>query len=426
MVFILPWTAGLKTAALRPVEPKDELFDFQIRVDPSWIDPFLFFCRMKIIVAADSFKDALSALEVCQAIRRGILQAQPGAEVILFPLADGGEGVAEVVAYHLKCTQISLQVADPLGRPVRATYCYSAGGRVAFVEMAQASGLQLLGLEERDPMKTTTYGTGQLIKDAIFRGAEKILLGIGGSATNDAGMGMATALGWRFLGANGQSIIPKGENLGKVVAIEGGLLDGLTRLNDPPVIEVLCDVANPLFGPTGAARTYARQKGADEESIDKLEAGMRHFSEVLDRHFGKNFAKVPGAGAAGGMGAGALAFLQARLRPGIEAMLELTSFDQQLAGVDLVITGEGKLDAQTMSGKLIQGICKRAGRQGVPVIAMCGTLEATMPQIEAIGLTAAFSIIQKPQTLKEAILETRQGLQSLAYNVLKTIGLGKT
>jgi glycerate kinase len=286
--------------------------------------------------------------------------------------------------------------------------------------MAQASGLQLLGEEERNPLKTSTFGTGQMIRHALEKGAKNILLGIGGSATNDAGIGMANALGYEFLDGQGNSLAPVGENLGRVAQIRGAFLQ-----KDKVQVEVLCDVGNPLLGPDGAARVFARQKGADEAAIEHLELGMRHFAGFLATQTGLPVAQVPGAGAAGGLGAGALAFLGAKLKPGIEAVLDMTGFDRQLEGVGLILTGEGKLDGQTLHGKLIQGICQRARLRKIPVVALCGSLEATAEQLENLGLQAAFSIVKKPQTLQESIRGTASGLESLAYNVLKIIDLGK-
>lgn len=376
---------------------------------------------MKIIIAPDSFKNALAAAEVCRAIERGILLARPDAECVLFPMADGGEGTSEILAWHLEGETVKCRVADPYLRPVEAHYFLSSAGDVAFIEMAQASGLQLLEKHEQNPLQTSTYGTGELIADAIGKGVKKILLGIGGSATNDGGMGMATVLGWGFFSANGEKLSPTGANLAsvdKIIRPEGNDLP-------PPdlQVEVICDVTNPLFGPNGAAFVYAEQKGADEAAIRRLDAGLRHFSNKLETYFAQNFAEVPGAGAAGGMGAGAMAFLGAKLRPGAEAMMELTGFEKVIQGADLIITGEGRLDGQTMHGKLIRGICRKAAVHGLPVIAFCGTLDASPAAIRETGLQAAFSLLKKPQTLEAAIASAKAGLEDLAFNVLSVIDL---
>lgn len=382
---------------------------------------------MKILIAPDTFKDALPAIEVCKAIERGLRKANPEVETILFPLADGGEGTSDVIAWHLKGEIVKITVADPLFRPIEAHYFLSADGTTAFIEMAQASGLHLLKSEERNPLKTSTFGAGEMLLDAWHRGVKNIYLGIGGSATNDAGMGMAAALGWRFLSKNGEELTPTGENLQKVETIQPPqkIQNSQYLIPNSQFHSVLCDVTNPLFGPNGAACVYARQKGADDAAIAQLDAGLRHFSKKLEQLFGKDFSQTPGAGAAGGMGAGAMAFLGARLLPGIEAVMKLTGFEEVLKNADLVITGEGKLDGQTLHGKLIHGICKKASAYKVPVVAMCGTLEVTPEKISAIGLMAAFSLLKRPGSLSEAIAFTETGLEHLSYNVLKIMNLVK-
>jgi glycerate kinase len=375
---------------------------------------------MKILIAADSFKDALPALEVCQAIGRGIERADPGIKTQRFPLADGGEGTAGILTYHNGGKTIRLEVRDPLYQPVEASYGLSADGQTAFIEMAEASGLPLLKEKERNPLLTTTYGTGELLVDAVRRGARRIILGIGGSATNDCGAGMAAAIGYRFLDGDGRELKPTGKHLIDIRRIEEG---DLAFSPGDIQVEVICDVDNPLYGPEGAAYTYAPQKGAGEEMVTMLDEGLRRFSEVLKSHFGRDFASEPGAGAAGGLGAGAMVFLGAKLRPGIETVMEYTHFDEALEGVDLLLTGEGKIDAQTARGKLIHGICRRASRAGVPVIALCGTLDASPADLEKIGLQAAFSIINKPLALEEALKNTADLLEKTAFSVAKSLQL---
>ncbi|MCO6492528.1 MAG: glycerate kinase [Phaeodactylibacter sp.] len=374
---------------------------------------------MKILIAADSFKDALPALEVCRAIARGLRRALPPAELLLFPMADGGEGTAEILTYHSRGERIEKEVNDPLFRPVNAGYGLSGDGKTAFIEMAAASGLPLLKQDERSALKTTTFGTGELILDAIQRGAGKILLGIGGSATNDAGMGMAAALGYRFFDKAGERLAATGENLSKVASIDSSHLQFRP---EEVKVEVLCDVDNPLFGEKGAAHVYAPQKGADAGAVERLDAGLRHFAQLLEDKFGQDFAHIPGAGAAGGLGAGAMAFLGGSLRPGIEAVMDYTGFEEQLKGVQFVFTGEGKVDSQTLHGKLIYGITRRARAAGVPVIALCGALLASPEDIGAIGLKAAFSIQNRPVSLEEALKETEAGLERTAFLVGRMLG----
>ncbi|MDX1940747.1 MAG: glycerate kinase [Saprospiraceae bacterium] len=379
---------------------------------------------MKILIATDSFKDALPAIEVCKAIECGIKLANPNIETILFPLGDGGEGTSEILTFHSKGKWIKLKVHDPLFRLIEAGYGISADGSTAFIEMAQAAGLQLLKFEDRNPLKTSTYGVGEMILDAIKHGARNIVLCIGGSATNDAGIGMAGALGYEFINHSALSIDQlTGENLSKINEIHHPPIP-LSHYhpitpspNSPITTTVLCDVDNPLFGPSGAAHIYARQKGADDAAITELDTGLQHFAKILEQHFGRDFAQIPGAGAAGGLGAGAMAFLNAELKPGIETVLELTEFDQYTNEIDLIITGEGKIDSQTLHGKLISGIVKKSNK--IPVIALCGTLLATPQEIEQIGLKAAFSILNRPMDLETALAETARLLEQSAFQLVR-------
>jgi len=344
---------------------------------------------MNILVACDSFKDALPADAVCAAIARGLKQSHAHATVTEMPLSDGGEGLLDVLGRALELNWIEKQVSDPLGRPVTGRYGLSADGVTAVVEMARASGLQLLTLDERNPRKTSTFGTGELLADAKARGAARALLAIGGSATNDAGIGAAAALGWRFLDADGQDVPP-----------DGGHMKDVTKLVPAPApfekIEVLCDVTNPLYGARGAARIYGRQKGGSDPVLAELDDGLKHIAEVVKTQLGRDVADMPGAGAAGGLGYGAVAFLGAELRRGIEIVLDITGFDAAAARADLIITGEGHLDGQT------------------PVIALCGKLSASPEQIRSIGLTAAYSINKEERPLAEMLANTAINLEKTA------------
>ena len=364
---------------------------------------------MNILVACDSFKDALPADAVCAAIARGLKQNHPKAMVTEMPLSDGGEGLLDVLGQALNLNWIDKTVSDPLGRPVSGRYGLSADGNTAVVEMARASGLQLLTLEERDPRKTSTFGTGELLADAKVRGAVRALLAIGGSATNDAGIGVATALGWRFLDANGQDVPP-----------DGGHMKDVSRLVPAPApfekVEVLCDVTNPLFGPKGAAWVYGRQKGGSDPVLAELDDGLKHIADVVRAQLGRDVAGIPGAGAAGGLGYGAVAFLGAELRRGIEIVLDITGFDAAAAEADLIITGEGHLDGQSAQGKLIQGLCGRAGK--TPVLALCGKLSATPEQIRMIGLKAAYSINRQERPLAEMLANTSVNLEKTAAQLI--------
>jgi glycerate kinase len=368
---------------------------------------------MRILIASDSFKDALPAPEVCRALARGVRAALPKAEVTEFPLADGGEGTFEVLAAHLGLQAVEAATVDPLGRPIRAVYGRSADGRKAFVELAKASGLQLLRPEERNPLKTSTYGTGLLIADALRAGCHELVLAIGSSATNDAGMGMAAALGWQFLDEAGKPLAPAGENLVRVARM-------IPPASRPALtVQVICDVTNPLYGQMGAARVYARQKGANETAIEQLDLGLHHFAEIVGHQLGgPDRSGFPGAGAAGGMGFGALTFLGAELRRGIDLVLDLTGFNARLAECTLLVTGEGRIDHQTAHGKLVHGLCERASHLGIPVIAFCGALELDEAQQKEIGLYRAFSINgPEPLPLAEALARTSEQLEITAREV---------
>ncbi len=365
---------------------------------------------MKILIACDSFKDSLDALEVCRAIGSGIRQARPEFAVQLFPLADGGEGTAEILTYHAQGRWIEEEVADPLFRKIKAGYGLSADGKTAFVDMAQASGLQLLKPEERNPLETSTFGTGQLLLHAIQSGVQKIVLGIGGSATNDGGIGMAIALGYIFRNKQGQPLKGVGKDLLEIAEI-------ITPTISLPQIEVLCDVTNPLYGPQGAAVVYGKQKGADDMMQQVLDRGLHHLSTQVVQKLGIDKANEPGAGAAGGMGYGALVFLDGQLRSGIHAVMQEANFKAQLTDVELIITGEGKIDDQTLQGKLISGIFEQAASYNIPVVAICGALLADPKLVRQMGLRAAFSIQTRPRNLAEALASTAKELTALSFHL---------
>jgi len=362
---------------------------------------------MHVLIACDSFKDALPAPQVCRAIAKGFRKRHPGAQITEMPLSDGGEGVLDILRQTLRLQPVSREVSDALGRPINASYGISADGSTALVEMAEASGLQRLTLAERNPLLTSTFGTGQLLADARARGAKHMLLAIGGSATNDAGIGAAAALGWQFLDKTGAPVKPNGGNL-----------NAIARLVPPaqmPFVsmDVLCDVTNPLYGPTGASWIYGRQKGGDDEGLAELDEGARHIAALVEQQTGrKGLAQIQGAGAAGGLGFGALAFMNATLKRGIDVVLDMVGFDTAAARADLIITGEGHIDGQSGQGKLVQGVCTRAGE--VPVIALCGKLSADSDQIRAIGLQAAYPINTTEKTLAEMLAATAANLEKTA------------
>ena len=368
---------------------------------------------MQILIACDSFKDALSATAACKAIADGIRESGQNISVIEFPLADGGEGTVEVLTHHLELRAVQVPSVDPLFRSITASYGLSADGRTAVIEMAAASGLQLLTADERNALNTTTFGTGLLIADALRRGVQHLVMAIGGSATNDAGIGVAAALGWRFLDAQGHELKPVGASLMNIARVLP------PKQSTAVQIDVMCDVTNPLHGPQGAAQVYARQKGANDAAIELLDAGLKNIARCVaaDLQRGET-ADLPGAGAAGGLGFGAVSFLGARLRRGIELIMDLTQIDAAMQSSDLIITGEGHLDGQTLQGKLIHGICQRANRYSVPVVAFCGRLSASAAQLQAIGLRGAFSINETEQPLRQMLAHTAENLQRTARRLM--------
>ena len=356
----------------------------------------------KIIVASDSFKGSLSSLDVAEAAAKAIHEIEPQCEVVKVDVADGGEGTMDALRRTLGGDKISVEVSDPLGRPVQASYVILEDGVTAVLEMAVASGLPLLASDERNPLRTSTYGTGQLIADALNRGCRKFLVGIGGSATNDAGMGMLQALGVRFFDAEGEELQGKGESLEKVEDIDiSGLCYGLKESE----FIVACDVEAPLYGPDGAAHVYAPQKGADPVMVELLDNGLRHFSEIVLRSLQtpEDYSKTPGTGAAGGLGFGFVAFLSARLERGIEMVLDAIGFDSIIENADLIITGEGRVDSQTLTGKTPYGVLKRAMRQGIPVVAIGGSVALDQKAAREAGFAGVYAATPAGMPLETAM-----------------------
>jgi glycerate kinase len=368
---------------------------------------------MNVLIACDSFKDALDAASVCRAIERGLHASNTRFSTRIFPLADGGEGMSDILDFHLGLKTVGIIVYGPVFTKIQATYHLSTDGKIAFIEMAQAAGLQLLENKDRNPLKTTTFGVGEMIADAISRGAERIVLGLGGSATNDLGTGMAAALGWQFWDQNDELLAPIGENMPGIKRIVQPTIQQQNPLSNVQ-FEVMCDVTNPLLGEKGAAHVYARQKGADDAAVKLLEKGAENMVKIAAGIRPVNSAQA-GAGAAGGLGFGAQFFLGAQMKRGIDAILDLTSFDQHVAWADVIFTGEGRLDSQTAQGKLIAGVVARCAQKRV--IALCGAIEATPRDVQALGLTSAFSIAQKPCSLQEALWSTAENLEKTAFQV---------
>ena len=354
----------------------------------------------KIVVASDSFKGSLTSLQVADSAERGVHEVFPDCEVVKVNVADGGEGTMEALRQTLGGKVVHIDVSDPLGRLVSATYVILDDGITAVLEMSAASGLTLLRPDERNPMRTSTYGTGQLIADALSKGCRKFLVGIGGSATNDAGMGMMRALGCRFLDAEGKELDGTGSSLINVEDIDVSCL--AEGLNESEFI-VACDVDSPLYGPKGAAFVFSPQKGADRDMVDALDKGLEHFASIVRHVMGRDVAEIPGAGAAGGLGGGFLAFTNARLERGVEMVLDAIGFDRMIRSADLVITGEGRVDFQTLTGKTPYGVLKRARKQNIPVIAIGGSVTLSDEEVLKAGFAGAYAVTPAGMPLEEAM-----------------------
>lgn len=367
---------------------------------------------MTIILAPDSFKESLSAVEAANAMKAGILQIAPHAEIIALPLADGGEGTVRALVTAAGGELIVAKVTGPLGEPVPAEYGIIDNGATAVIEMAAASGLSLVPPQKRNPLYTTTFGTGELIKKVIEQGCQNIIIGIGGSATNDGGAGLAQALGVVFTDHHGRTIETPmcGDLLGSVAELDTSACDALLS---GVTVHVACDVTNPLLGDNGAAAVYAPQKGADAEIQTELETNMRHFIDRVEETYNMQVREIPGAGAAGGLGAGLLAFCHAELSPGIDLILDAIGFDDYLPHADLVITGEGQIDGQSVHGKTIMGVLQRCNKANIPVIALAGTIGDQAEKLYKHGLTGMFSICKSPMSLDDA-LANASGLLSFA------------
>ena len=339
----------------------------------------------KCVVVSDSFKGTVSSREICEIAQRVIPRHFPACEVVCIPVADGGEGTVDCFIQAMGAQRVEVTVTNALGE--KSAAAYARIGELAIIEMAAAAGLPQVGAL-RCPGTATTYGVGELIAHAVDSGCRKILLGLGGSATNDGGCGCAAALGVGFYDAAGQSFVPVGDTLGRIARIDTAKADELLRSVE---ITVMCDVTNPLYGPTGAAYVFAPQKGADAEKVKSLDAGLRHFGDVIRSQYGLDVSAMPGAGAAGGMGAGCVALLGGMIQSGIDAVLDVTGFDRQLEGADLVITGEGRIDSQSADGKVISGVARRTRAKGVPLIAIAGGIADSAGAVYDIGVSAMFS-----------------------------------
>lgn len=370
---------------------------------------------VKIVIAPDSFKESVSAPDAAAAIARGVKLAFPGAHTVCIPMADGGEGTVEAVLAATGGQARQQTVNDALGYKVDADWGLLADG-TAVIEMAAAAGLELIPPARRDPMRASSHGVGELMLAAMDAGASRIILGLGGSATNDAGAGMLTALGVRLLDADGRTLPPGGGALGRLASIDArGLDPRLAQIR----IDIASDVDNPLCGPQGASHVFGPQKGATPEQVEILDRMLANFADVCARHLAADHRDAPGAGAAGGLGFAAKAFLNARFRPGVEIVAELGGLAAAVEGAALVFTGEGRMDAQTLRGKTPAGVARIAQRAGVPVVALAGSLGAGYEGLHAAGISAAFSLAPGPITLQQALTDAEKLLTERARDVIQ-------
>ena len=376
---------------------------------------------MRILIAPDSFKGSTSSLETAKCIRAGLTSVWPDCEARILPVADGGEGTVEALVAGTGGTYRKCMVADPLGRPVEARLGLLPDG-TAVIEMAQASGLPLLSASERDPAVTSTYGTGQMILKALDLGCRRIIMGIGGSATNDGGAGMAAALGVKLLDKTGAPLAPGGAALAKLDSIDISGMD--PRIRETEFL-IASDVTNPLCGESGASAVYGPQKGADPQMVVELDAALSRYGEKLKALFGRDFASLPGAGAAGGLGAGLMAFCNGKLQPGIDIVFRMLSLERQVALADLVITGEGRVDATSASGKLLSGIGRLAIRYAKPVVAITGCIGPGWEKLLDMGITAVVPIADGPITLEESLAQAPRLITQAAIRIAQLIQAGQ-
>lgn len=376
---------------------------------------------MKIVIAPDSYKESLSASEVAQAIEKGFREIFPDAQYVSVPVADGGEGTVEAMIAATKGTQLTAQVTGPLGEPVDANWGISGDGKTAFIEMAAASGLALVPPALRNPLVTTSRGTGELILHALEQGARNIIIGIGGSATNDGGAGMVQALGAKLCDANGTEIGNGGGSLMSLNSIDTSTLDPRLKAC---TIRVACDVTNPLTGNTGASRIFGPQKGATEAMILELDRNLDHFADVIKQSLRIDVKQVPGSGAAGGMGAALMAFLGAELRSGIEIVTQALNLEEHIHDCTLVVTGEGRIDSQSIHGKVPVGVAQVAKKYHKPVIGIAGSLTRDVGVVHQHGIDAVFSVLTSIVTLEEAFRGAFDNIYRASRNIAATVRVG--
>jgi glycerate kinase len=378
---------------------------------------------MKIVIAPQGFKGSLTALEVALAIGGGVRQVEPDAEIDLVPVADGGDGTLQALVDSSGGRVVTTAVTGPLGAPVTAEWGSMGDGETAVIEMARASGLALLNPAELDLLNATTRGTGELLKTALDAGHRRFIIGIGGSATNDGGAGMMQALGARLLDADGNDLPPGGAALANLDRID---VSGLDPRASNASIDVACDVNNPLCGPDGASAVFGPQKGATPELVEQLDGALSRFAEIIGRDLGKTVRDSPGAGAAGGLGAGLMAFLNADLKAGVDIVLDAVDLDAHLESADLVITGEGQIDHSTIFNKAPVGVAERAKKRGIPVIAIAGGLGEGYRETHEKGIDAAFPLVSGPMSLDDAIANTAGLLAGVAEEIMRALAVGRS
>lgn len=375
---------------------------------------------MKILIAPDSFKESLEAIDVCQAIQSGFRQVFPDADYTLLPMADGGEGTADVLSYALDGRWKEINVYDPLMRPIKAKYLLLSEG-TAVIEMARASGLHLLTAEERNPLATSSFGVGELITDALAEGATRIIIGLGGSATNDAGLGMLSALGIKFYDEQGELLNQGGAELAKLTRIDTSDLNPSIANT---VFEVACDVTNPLCGELGASAIFGPQKGASPEQVAQLDKALSNFAKVCQQQGFNDNQDIAGAGAAGGLGFALMTFCNAQLQSGFTTVADTLNLSKHIAEADLVITGEGKLDAQTAMGKVAGGISQLAKEKGVPVIAICGSVDG-LSSAHTSQFKVVMPSIQKIEPIQQVLDNAYDNIETTAANLAAAMRLGQ-
>ncbi len=375
---------------------------------------------MRIVAAPNAFKGSMNAPEAAEAMKAGILAAVPDCEVICVPVADGGDGLIDIMVQVLSGTLVEKRVKGPRMEPRLAPFCLAE--HLAVIEMARASGLALIAKDQQDPTKTSSYGTGELIAAAMDAGARRIVVGLGGSATCDGGIGMAAALGYRFLARDGQELEPVGGSLAHIDTIDTSSVD--KRLT-ATVIEGICDVTNPFAGENGASYVYSPQKGASPAQVEMLDAGLRNLADIIDRQIGVDIRHLAGAGAAGGLGGGLHGFLGAELKKGIDLVMDLVNLKEHLRGADLVLTAEGQIDYQTKFDKAPAGVARAALEANIPCIAICGSVGEKIEELYDIGMHAVFSLCRGPQSLDSAMENGKNLLSFGVEQVVRTFIAGK-